>query len=479
MKQFFLFLAAVLCAVGAQAASEKKLMHTNYGLVVYQTENSCSPNRIYVDVATPHILISIHESQAWSRFLTFAIRGLNDRCQVKLNRPLASQLVVVQGDIELATASIDYDGSRWGKGGRKELELINFAFKFDRAQVTPTDIPSERHWAGTLMLTPKTEAELIARDTGEDYFALAYKVTQIAVDKYMESVLGMEKDAAISDVMDMFGVTDETDLAKRGVLIPVLGSTSFGPVESFEPMVGANLEYLNASAARGYIPALRVLAKPLMQKMQAMDRSTRRLTYKPDNLSPDERDHLLLYTAKIYLMDPATGAPDGRLLTELGFEVQRAVDVVEKFGLSATISHLREAPTTDRVPTRYEMARAFGKTLISEQCNPLKAFAETGSLSSLVIRSEGNACVWTDPAGFGYSLRLSVDQVFTPNCTGADHSYTCVFKYNLYCSTSGVAAGGAFQATYCLPFTLARQPAQARFVRTSDGWRAQDFVFLK
>ena len=359
-----------------------------------------------------------------------------------------------------------------------DLAVTDFKMLLDQSQIVPTGLPSERFWDGDLVLSPEVEQDLVARDTGEDYFALAFKLTQKAVDTYFEEVglpTGLSPDAFAKEL----GYGSAEDLAATGFKPLTVDTTLFGPIEMFEPLRDANIDYLTKSADLGFAPALSIFAQVIIRQMQGLDRSTRRLTYYPDRISGADRDRLTLLVAKLFLQNTADGIEKGQLLTVLGFDVQRAVYVVARVGQSATVRHLGEAPDSVRDPTRFEMAKAFRRALIAEKCDPLRAFLETGSvLGAISMRADGNACVWSDKAAtrLGYSLRLSVDQVFNPVCQQVNGGYSCNFHYNLYCDAHGQGTDGLFSAVYCTPFTLARQPTAAMFSRTPDGWTASDII---
>ena len=447
---------------GAVTAQETRyILGLGYGVEIYMNGNSCRPDAIFMDVDAPLIAVAFERENRWHEVLRRPMERLNEVCGADPYRTLRTNLIVQsQGETILTARMISGDAAGYSGSGdtyRFDNYLIveNTNYAVDTSSLARSGRPSELYWNGELSLKPKMITMLQELDTGEDYFALAFK----------------------------YCCPSKINQAGRSIRLPPTTSfpTSFGnTIERLEEIYSTpeRAGYYDASLKLGYPLALSLYANAIFPKM--LTRTSNGIGYDPTLLTDDERDEILLATAKMLVQNYIEGSRFSQNLTELGFDVERAVQVVQTVGLDATTEHLRAAPTTDRSPTRFEMGRAFGPALVENRCNGITAFLNSGAIvgSAGGIRQAGDACIISDArtTAFGYRLVLKLDRIYNPDCQGGEGEYSCSFQYNLDCRVEGEGTQGMFGAAFCLPFQTARQPAVATFRRLENGgWETTRF----
>lgn len=450
---FLLGLTMAWGATGAAAADQRFILGMHYGVEVYTIGQSCRPDAIFMDVESPLIADHMQRDNSWHKALRMPMERFGELCSGDPFQNVTTTLRVQMSGETIMTGRM-FAGRQSGYDYSLTPAFQNYLVIRDAKRLAdfsgakPTGLPSEKFWSGDLSLDPPADQILRARDTAQDYFALAFRRS------------------------------GGTGLNDAGRMVRLPATTEFGG-----PLANAKRQDLEAAAAIGYPPALEILANALIEKMTA--RSSSGLTYRPEQLSDDERDALLLHVVKMYALNYIAGISRGQLLTQLGLDTGRALSVVHEVGPSASIAHLRAAPGTERAPTRYEIGRAFGPALLDENCGLVAAVLNGETVSPLLatVERKGDTCVFTQGPRLEGAARvtLALDRVYDPSCTGDDGAYACSFQYNLRCRIeSGPAQSKLFNAMYCAPFRAARQPVAARLRRLdSGGWEVTEFALAQ
>ncbi len=411
-------------------------MGVNYGLEVYMLGNSCRPDTIYMDVDTPRIAKGIVDNEKWETLLRRPFELLAEVCGDSPYRTLRTNLVVKNLGETLLTARVLAGDAAGSENGY--VVVSNIDWQVDPNAFASTDLITEYYWEnGNLGLEMERYANLLSLDTAESY-----------------QILSTLKGVNIRRFRDY--------LAENNIS------------EDRTPEQFAQL-----ALERGYLPALVGFANTIFKKM--LGRTSNGIGYIPSQLSPDERDNLVLAMAKLASRNHLFGIRLSNDLSSLGFDIERAIAVVANVGYDATIEDLRAVEGTDSPPSNFQMARAFGPALVANRCNGITSFLGSGSIMGAAggIRQAGDACIISDEntTAFGYRLILKLDRIYNSECEGENGRYTCDFEYNLQCRTEGDGTRGMFGAAFCLPFQTARQPATATFQRLENGsWETVDFA---